>query len=250
MGKLGKLSRPLVIKLSHLGNVVLPMNGIEGELPLSAGIVFMEGSNHYGFMIIVDRENSQDEQVYRTDHEISGIGISNNEVTIFERDIIKPWRFDQKGRLIDENKPTIDFGNYVNEITEIEPDKKISEQTITLVIENDPQNNHIEYKGEKFDRVNGLVVSGEIYGIAVKNNASGEVEKIPTEGKLFGAGSDGALKYGFQVIEDGKYHPWRFDKKGRVISEASYNPNSRKDQEHYFNKYHKKLTLEKESNEE
>ena len=42
---------------------------------------------------------------------------------------------------------------------------------------------------------------------------------------------------------DGKFHPWKFSGKGELLQEASYNPYSRKDQEYYYKKYNKELTL-------
>ncbi|MCH5167633.1 MAG: hypothetical protein J1F35_07085 [Erysipelotrichales bacterium] len=224
--------------------MVLPINGIDVELPLKEGVTFLEGTSHFGFVIIVDDGNNQIEETYRTDNEISDIGISNNTITIYERNVNKPWRFSLNGALIEENKPTIDFSNYVASVTEIESDKKISEKTITLVIEENPKDNHIEFKGESFELSKGLVVGDGLYGIEIKNNAiGGEIKKIPTEEPIYGAGSDESFKYGFQVYENGKYHPWRFDSKGKVISEASYNPYSRQDQAYYLKKHHKRLEL-------
>lgn len=251
MEKLGKLSRPVVIRLSHLGNVILPMNGIEKEYPLDHGLMLMEDSRHFGFMIVVDHETKQSEDIYRTDHEISGIGLYKNRMQIFERGNNRPWEFDLYGRVLQKNTPTIDFSNQVDEDTVVEGDKRFSEKTITLVIEKNPKDNHIEFDGKTYKRANGLVIGDWLYGIALKNNATGEeIQKIATEETIYGVGPDQNLEDGFEVFENGKYHPWRFDGKGNVISEASFNPNSRKDQAYYSEKYHKKLTLEQKTTEE
>lgn len=251
MGNLGKISRPVVIRLSHLGNIILPINGIEKEYPLDPGLMLVEESKHFGFMIVVDHETKQSEDTYRTDNEIGAIYINNNHIQIFERGVTLPWEFDLYGRVLQKNTPTIDFGNQVDEYTIVEGDKKFSEKTFTLVIEKNPKDNHIEYDGKTFKRVNGLVVGDWLYGIAVKNNITGEeIQKIATEETVYGVGPDQELESGFEVFENGKYHPWRFDGKGNIVSEASFNPYSRKDQAYYFEKYHKKLTLEKKETQE
>lgn len=241
MQKLGKLENPIVIKLSHLGNVILPFNGVDTELPLSPGALFAENTSHYGFMIILDYNNKQAEYTFRTDNEISGISMTKNVVYVFERGVDKHWQFDSNGNIITANYATIDFSISDKEYNVDGEIRKMSPETIKLVIEEQIEHNHVEFKDEKYPI--GLVLAGEHYGLIIKNKQTGEEQQIPTEGTIYGVESDKDSFCGYKVYENGKYHPWKINGNGKIIEEAQFNPYSRRDQEYYYSKYGKKLTL-------
>lgn len=252
MERLGKVENPIVIKISHLGNKILPINGLDQEFPLTKdndGLVLGEGSNHFGFVIISDYNNDRKENFYYTDYEISGIATYGNDIHIYERDKRSPWIFGSNGKLVQANKPTIDYHVKVESFLIDGSIKKFSPETVTLVFESNSKPNYIEYKGEQFSETNGIVFGQEIYGIRLKNMVTGEEKKIATEEALYGIEISDGYKTGFVVYENGKYHPWKIDGKGIILEESSYNPYSRRDQDYYYKKYNKELKLTKETEE-
>jgi len=72
----------------------------------------------------------------------------------------------------------------------------------------------------------GVMIGGEHYGfIIIRDTKRGQKEEVyPTQCKVVGVCiEDDVLK----IMEEGKYHPWRFSKQGEFITHAVFAKNLR-----------------------
>lgn len=261
----GKLENPIMIKLSHLGNVIMPTNGFEEEIPLDDKGVLINNNlcEHYGFIIIVDYNNRQYEYTYRTDNKIVAIQISDGKLKVYEENRIHPWLFQKNGKIIINNDATVDYSHKKCDI-EMSTSGHLSQNDglIKIIVDTIKNKITINANGEELPIIPGVVFGNEYYGINFEvikksNNSQDEVEIIKTsfltEDSLYGI--EGISTCGehvksskikeietIKVYEREKYHPWKFTNLGELIEKSSYNVYSRRDAEVYEDKYGKKLT--------
>ncbi len=262
---LGRVDNPIVIRLSHLGNVILPMNGIEEETDINGnGVIIGNSKNeHYGFTIISDYNNNQHEQNYRTDNKIIAVQMSEGKLKVYEENRIHPWLFMKNGKIIENNNATVDFSHkkcdfQTNDLGHLEQNDGL----IKILINTITGDVSIDANGEILPISLGCAFENEYYGInfeitrpvAGKEDET-EVVKLSylTEDSLYGIevktiyGNNSHISRtrdykideieSINVYEREKYHPWRFSSTGELLKKSAYNPYSRRDVEAYENKY-------------
>lgn len=264
--KLGRFANPIVIRLSHLGNVILPLNDFETETDLSNGVLIdNEQKEHYGFVVITDYNNNQSEEVYRTDNKIIGVQTSDGKLKVYEENRRHPWIFMKNGQMIEGNSATINFGQKKCSL-DMTPSGhlKRNDGLIKIIINTVKDSIIIDANGVLYPVIPGVVLGDDYYGInieIIQKNAKGELETIKksyfTEDSLYGINAEssypGSKKVALDldeitsisVYERDKYHPWKFSGTGDLLQEASYNAYSRQDQAAYLEKYGEKLPKQK-----
>ena len=90
-----KKINPITLKLSKKENILLLE---DGNLPLETGVVF--GGEHYGFTLIVEKEEKKSKLTYPTQCRIYGALITGGYLTILEDHKYIPWKFNQDGTLL------------------------------------------------------------------------------------------------------------------------------------------------------
>lgn len=261
----GRVENPLVIRLSHLGNYILPMNDLEDETIINEqGILISnELREHYGFTIISDYNNHQSEESYRTDNKIIAVQMSNGKLKIYEENRMNPWIFMKNGKILSNNNATVDFSHKKSDI-DINPLGHLEQNDglIKIVIDTIRENITIDANGEELPICPGVVFGNEYYGITIEviKLEDGEEKVIKTgyrtEDTLFGI--EGINVYGhsdciktsrkyhineietIRVFERSKYHPWEFSNTGELIKKSAYNFYSRREVDAYEDKYKEK----------
>lgn len=99
------LKNPLRVKISRnpQKNVILKDELIKQDLPLYPGT--MLGTEHYGFILMIDTDKGQKEVFYPTQNRIDAIGIEKNEfgdLKVFENGKYHPWIFSCNGKFKQE----------------------------------------------------------------------------------------------------------------------------------------------------
>ena len=94
-----KIKEPICIKLGHYQKEILADCRIRKNYPLDPGV--MLGSIHYGFILISEDGSNQVEKTYPTQFKIDGISFESGILKIYEQGKYNPWRFDEKGNLLE-----------------------------------------------------------------------------------------------------------------------------------------------------
>lgn len=94
-----KIDKPIIIRLGKKTKV-LTTDAESGELvPLNPGAAFAEG--HFGFIIIAEKDNREQKDVYKTGSDIYGVQLDEqNVLTVYENGKYFPWKFKSTGKLI------------------------------------------------------------------------------------------------------------------------------------------------------
>lgn len=262
----GRLENPIIIKLSHLGNVIMPLNGVESETELDTTGVMINNNlcEHYGFVIIADYNNRQHEQTYRTDNKIIALQMSDGKLRVYEDNRLHPWLFQKNGKILENNDATVDFSHKKCDVA-MSPSGHLEQNDglIKIIINTIDNKITIDANGEELPVIPGVVFGNEYYGINIEvikkvEGSKNERETIKTsyltEDSLYGieavncyankkrpTSSIDEIK-DIRVYEREKYHPWKFTNSGELIEKSSYNVHSSRDRQAYEDKYGKKLT--------
>lgn len=265
----GKTENPIVIRLSHLGNVIMPLNGFEEEIDITKGVLIDNSQReHYGFIIMADHNNRQTEQVYRTDNKIIGVQLSDGKLKVYEDTRLHPWLFTKNGKIIENNNATVDFSHKKCDLG-LTPAGHLEQNDglIKIIIDTIKNKISIDADGKQYLAIPGCVFGNEYYGINIevikKVAGSEEIETIKTsyrtEDALYGIDATNVYHINWndlhvkreydlneietiRVYEREKYHPWEFTNMGELTQKSSYNAYSRRDVEAYEDKYGKRLT--------
>ena len=241
----GKIQKPISIRLGKYNDIIIEDENRHEQIPLVPGL--MLGGEHYGFVLISERNGKQTETVYSTQCRIDAIGMENEALIVFEDGKKLPWRFSKNGKL--EHSTLDDFTDEFRSKFDVFTENEtmfIGEPTlmnpISIRIEKNPEKSKI-LKDDIVDKDYPLhpgAVFGDVhYGfILIIDTDHGQKEVVyPTQTKLYAAATEGAFYEDLKIFEDGKYHPWRFDCNGDLKEIASYNPYSRRDQEYVEDHY-------------
>lgn len=266
----GRTENPIVIRLSHLGNVIMPINGFEEEIELDTTGVMIDNSvrEHYGFIIMSDHNNRQSERVYRTDNKILDVQISDGKLRVYEENRLHPWLFSKNGKIIENNNATVNFSHKKCDLG-MTPSGHLEQNDglIKIIFDKIENKITIDANGVEFPVIPGVVFDNEYYGINIEvikeNPDSKEIETMKTsyrtEDSLYGIraidighchDNDSSLKFEYKldeievvrVYEREKYHPWEFTCMGELVQKSSYNIYSRRDMDAYEDKYGERLT--------
>lgn len=259
---LGNSESPVVVRLSHLENVIMPLNGFEAEIKLDSKGVMIDNTRHahYGFTIIVDYNNNQVEQSFRTDGRIIALQMENGKLAIYEENRVHPWLFDKSGKAIFTNDATVNFHHEKCDMTfNSSGHLEQNDGLIKIIIDKVNDRVTIDANGDELPIVPGAQFGNEYHGInfeIIKKSSDG-IETIKTsyltEDALCGIEAevkDKQLNHEYtideieniKVYEREKYHPWIFTSEGELVEKSSYNVYSRRDIEAYENKYGKRLS--------
>ena len=96
------LKNPIRIKIAKnpYGSVILKDELVDKDYPLYPGVMF--GTEHYGFIFIIETEDGEKEISYPTENNIIGIGMDDTVISklkIYETGKYHPWVFTYKGEL-------------------------------------------------------------------------------------------------------------------------------------------------------
>ncbi len=99
------LKNPLCVKIARNPeeSVILKDELVQQDYPLYPGAIL--GTEHYGFILIIDTDKGQKEVFYPTQNRIDAIGIEGNEfgdLKIFENGKYHPWLFSYDGKFKQE----------------------------------------------------------------------------------------------------------------------------------------------------
>lgn len=230
----GKISDPIIMKLSHLGNEILPSGEILQSYDLTPGAVI--GGDHFGFAIIVDKNDHQSHTLYKTDYKIQAAGIENGKLKIFEENKKEPWVFDLKGKLLNANVPEICYEpkNIVLENTTFfGVGMKLQNPIIIKVKKYNIEANTVEIDGKEYPLHPGALLGTENYGFIIEIDDGDSVKRVgySTQSRIDAVGCQCHFD-DIDIFEEGKYHPWKFTCQGEFISTAKYESYSRKDNEY------------------
>ncbi len=93
-----RIEDPINLRLSSKGNVVIFP---DEELSLEQGVMF--GGEHYGFNLLVEKDEEVIATPYGTQCRIGGVQIVGDNLTILEDNKYIPWRFNKDtGELVNE----------------------------------------------------------------------------------------------------------------------------------------------------
>lgn len=101
------LINPINIKiaLDPEESVILKDDDVQENYPLFPGV--MLGTEHYGFVLLIDSANGQKEIIYPTQNRIEAVGIEkstyHSELKIFEKSKYHPWVFTPDGKFKSES---------------------------------------------------------------------------------------------------------------------------------------------------
>lgn len=234
----GKILRPPLIKLGKENKVIIQNgNNQEEELPLLPG-VFFDTDSFYGFVVVSENNQSQDEVVYSTECPVQAVGMRGNAVAIYEYGKKSSWLFSQKGKLLQsiEGNPSVYLPSQDRQEYLLHKKAEIKDPVVIKVEED----NNIfsssvladDKTGEFLPTYPGVVLGGEHYGFTFVIYKNGE-EKVrrtyPTQNRIYGIESNSEIYGDICVHEDAKYFPWKFNYTGNLITMSSYNPYSRRD---------------------
>lgn len=243
----GKIKNPIIMKLSHLGNVILPSNGVNETHPLEPGAVI--GDEHYGFIVIVDKNNHQSHHIYLTDYPLEAVGIVENldskkELRIFEKNK-NPWCFNLQGDLVVGQEPEISYTEQDTLLDNLEF-FGVEEQVINPIvvrvkgdIYDNIETNSVIVNGESFPIYPGCLIGTTNYGFILEIETENGIKRevYPTANRIDGVCCKKSFCNDITIFEEGKYHPWKFTCTGDFISKSEYEKYSRKDREHFEENY-------------
>ena len=235
-----RLVDPVCIRVGKKYDYVMVDEESNEHYSLEAGVLF--GSEHYGFILIIDDKGKQREVVYPTQCKIEAIGIEGGVLKVFEEGKRLPWTFDKKGKL--ESSAFNDFTEgYLREYSKnvlllldnpkMFLNKAAIEHPVKLRIAMDPEKSVIELEdGEKYPLFPGVMLDSLHYGfILLIETLEGVREiKYPTQCRIDAVGCDTNFYDDIKVFENGKYHPWKFGFDGKFKEIARFNLMSRRDQ--------------------
>lgn len=235
----GKILRPPLIKLGEENKVII-QNGHnqEEELPLLPG-VFLDEDSFYGFVVVSENNQAQDEVVYSTECPVEAVGMVGNTVAVYEYGKDSSWLFSKNGKLlrsIEGNSSTY-FPSQERQEYLLYKEAEIKNPVVIKVEEKNNVFSSSILADDKTDEFlptyPGVVFGKDHYGFTFVIYENGE-EKVrrtyPTQNRIYGIDkSDSGLYGDICVHEDGKYFPWKFNYTGNLITMSSYNPYSRRD---------------------
>lgn len=233
-----KIENPITLKIKKNKSVVLVDGTSSKEYSLIPGVMFKEG--HYGFVMIIDYNNNQEEYVYPTQCDIEMLGIEGNELKIYEKHKKKPWIFNKStGALEHDTQDDFTLEGLAELVeTSVEVDNETGEAIIknpvTIEIsENNPQDSRIivdNDQDKKYPLYPGVMLGKGRYGVVMKiATATGIEERIyETEGSIEAVGKDNEQDAALKIFEAGKSRPWRFDDEGNLVDKAGIYKNPRK----------------------
>lgn len=261
----GRMENPIIIRLSHLGNTILPLNGFEEELNITAKGVLINNTirEHFGFVVIADYNNQQHEKNYRTDNKIVALQMSDGKLKVYEENRIHPWLFHKSGKIIENNNATVDYSHKKCELDmNSSGHLEQNDGLIKIIIDTIKDEVNIDANGEIVPIIPGVVFGNEYYGInfEIIKRVEGSNQKVETiktsyltEDSLYGieaSSFNGNQTYRgcklseietIKIYEREKYHPWKFTNIGELVEKSSYNVHSSRDAQAYEAKYGKRL---------
>ncbi len=250
MEKKASLDNPIVIKIDNNGEVSVINENDNTTMKIPKGV--MLATIHYGFVIISDYKGTQREIVYPTINRVDAVGVTSSGIRIYEDGIRESWEFSKKGELIQEmpdNPIRLDFT--MTEKAFEHQDELLGEQRvlnpITIIIGNDKSSRRILFDNREEYPVNpGVLIGGTHYGFILVREVKGrQVERVfPTQNRIEAVGvSSQETDTDFDVFEEGKYLPWKFNKTGKLIQAASYFEMSGNDREYINGKIESNKSL-------
>ena len=96
-----KIKNPIVLLLSNGKDLILGEGKYE-DLPLIPGSMF--GGENYGFVLIVNKNGIQSEELYPTQCRIISAGIEQGYLRIGEENKYVAWRFDLNGKIVEPSR--------------------------------------------------------------------------------------------------------------------------------------------------
>lgn len=241
----GKIEKPISIRLGKEYTIILEDEDGQEKIPLVPGL--MLGGEHYGFVLISEHNGKQTETIYSTQCTIQAVGIKDGILKIFEEGKKLPWSFSKTGKLEHSTFDdfTDEFRSQFDGFTENEemlPGTPTLKNPISIRIAKNPEESMIlkdEIVKKNYSLHPGAVFRDVHYGfILIIDTEHGQKEVVyPTQSRIYAAAAERNPYDDLKILEDGKYHPWLFDCKGKLKQEASYNLYSRRDNEFVVEHY-------------
>jgi len=225
-----RIYQPINIRLGKNYNCILADKHCEKTYPLSPGALI--GGEHYGFSIIVDRKGRQKEEVYSTQNPVDAICMENEVLKIFEKGKKNPWQFDEIGSLkhspyeeLSEEEIVIVHSNPSPEVPIDEPKFKDPIE-IKIALDSKKSIACFEKNSSSYPLCPGVMIGDDHYGFILRVETTKGEKKVyyPTQNRIEALGSS-EEKDDLKIYEEGKYHPWIFNYKGKLKAKAS-NPKS------------------------
>lgn len=229
-----KIKNPIVIRIDNNGEVSIVNEDDNSINPISNGIMF--GTIHYGFIIISDYKGVQREIVYPTNNSVDAIGVSANGINVYEEGVRESWVFDKKGKLVREMPENPIRLNFTLSEKAVENSEQLLgvhrvSKPLTIVIDSDDRIILFD-NGDEYPINPGVMIGDDHYGfILIRNIRGRQIERVfPTQNRIEAVGvSSQNIGTDFDIFEEGKYKPWKFDKFGKLLQEGAYLEASRKD---------------------
>ncbi len=257
-----KVKNPIRIRLKKNKSVILKTANWDTDYPLNPGVVL--GGEHYGFIVIIDYNNTQKEIVYKTQCKLQMLGIENGKLKVYEEYKKTPWIIDQKTGTSEKSA----YNAFTNEgldkiITEAEDydvsyDEPIFKNPIKIEYDYTSKNESriiLDETEEAIPIKPGVILKRSHYGfiITIKTTKGKTKISYPTENRIDAVGGEdeeiaGKNYLKIKVYENGKYHPWiinpeSLSSEDLIAQESHYNQFSRRDQEFIKKRKRKNSTV-------
>lgn len=89
--------------------------------------------------------------------------------------------------------------------------------------------NKLVLEDEEIPLTTGAMFGGNHYGFIIYNGIKDEELEYPTQCKIVGVRYENGF---INVFEEGKFHPWKFEKNGDLVENATFEYYSRRDIEY------------------
>lgn len=229
-----KMINPLFIRVGNHENILMKDSNVCGsvDMPLSPGILI--GGEHYGFIILSDKNKFHREVAYKTQFRITAVGIEDNVLKIYEDRKLRPWRFSKKGDLIedqfdpyaDDTYSSFDDEKIVKEDLELFLDEPTIKDPLMVTLTDDYKWSTLNLKDESLLLINGVMLGPTHYGFILNRNGISTAYKtcLPVDGIAFNEGYKPPV---LEVYEYGKHHPWIFTSDGDLIEKPNFEKSSK-----------------------